>query len=315
MHPPVRLLALDWSSDLPPATVHRICGDRIVARGDNHQSLHADAAGKSHEEVVWMFLRDKEELLDNEVDESVEMDVEESLENALARAVDACVRILDVPRPTTEQMGQALAIARGYSPTKKRQTKEPQKGEGGRRAKTKKPPRYYALLPEVDIERVLDKRTKEDDVPEKGREFFLHLKGHKRVTDRPHVTIVHEKGLPGDSELWERCKHLFAMSTPPVFSFKLGNLVWDDRVMAITVSDLAVSTDHNDPDAKGAEFMANLLEEFKEKMHVTVGTRSKDVPPVEARDLVARWKKGERGIGSCKLDELWVKGRIKGLMG
>ena len=35
---PVRLLALNWSLDQPPATIHRICGDRVLQRGDNHQS-------------------------------------------------------------------------------------------------------------------------------------------------------------------------------------------------------------------------------------------------------------------------------------
>ena len=309
MSPPVRLLALNWSFDIPLATVHRICGDRIVARGDNHQSLHADTKGKSHEDVVWMFLQGAEELLENEVDESVEMDVEESLEDALARAVDACVRVLDVPRPSVEQMGQALAAARGYSPTKKRAAVEASKVK----EKQKKPPRYYALLPEVEVERVLAKVFKADDVEDKGKKFYLHLKQSGRLSERPHVTIVHEKGLPGDTELWERCKDLFAMSVAPVFSFKLGDLVWDDRVMAMTVSDLTVSTDSSDPEAKGAEFVSKLPEELKGKLHVTVGTMNKSILPVEARDLVARWKKGEQSIGSCKLDDLWVKGRIKGL--
>ena len=119
MQPPVRLLALNWSFDLPLATIHRICGDRVAARGENHQTLRADTTAKSHEDVIWLFLEKAEELLENEVDESVEMDVEESLEDALARAVDACVRILGVPRPSAEQMGQALAAARAYSPKKR----------------------------------------------------------------------------------------------------------------------------------------------------------------------------------------------------
>ena len=89
--------------------------------------------------------------------------------------------------------------------------------------------------------------------------------------------------------------------------------MWNDRVMAMTVCDLAVSTQEQDPDGKGVEFVANLSEELKDRLHVTVGTRSKDIPPFEARDMVMAWKKGEKGIESCRLDEVGVKGRVKGL--
>ncbi|EKM56290.1 uncharacterized protein PHACADRAFT_253339 [Phanerochaete carnosa HHB-10118-sp] len=305
MRPPVRLLAFDWSSDLPPATVHRICGDRIVARGENHQTLRADVEGKAHDEVVWMFLSQTEELLDNEVDELVEMSVEESLEDALARAVDACVRILGVPRPSAEQMGQALAAARGYSPTTRRETKE--KKEKARQ------PRYYALIPEIDLERLLGKRFKADDISLRGKEFYRALKANDRVTDRPHITIVHEGNLPAVSELWERTKELHALAAPPLFSLRLSDAVWNDRVMALVVEDVAVAAEAADPEAKGAEFLANVPEELRSQLHVTVGTKAKDIKPVEARDLVEQWKRGETGIESCKLDDVFVKGRIRGL--
>ena len=306
MNPPVRLVAMNWSFDIPLATVHRICGDRVVARGENHQTLRADTARKSHEEVIWMFLQQSEELLDSEVDESIEMDIEEPLEDALARAVDGCVRILGVRRPSVEEIGQALAVARSYAPTTKREI-------NGKKNKTKTP-RYYALLPEVDVERLLDKRMKDDDVSQRGKGLYHILKASERVTDRPHITLVHEKGLPGDIELWERCKAIFALPTPPAFSIKLGHVVWNDRVMAITVSDFTVSTEDQDPDAKGAEFVGHLPEQLRERLHITVGTKNKDIPPVEAMYLVERWKKGEAGIESCPLEEIWVNGRIKGLL-
>lgn len=255
-----------------------------------------------------MFLQDAEELLESEVDESVEMDVEESLEDALARAVDACVRILDVPRPTTEQMGQALAAARDYSPKTRREAKEKQE----KKEKTKQP-RYYALLPEVDVEQILDKRFKGDETSEESGTFYQMLKANGRVTDRPHITIVHEKNLPGEQELWERAKCLSTLATPPLFSFKLTDVVWNDRVMAIPVSDIVVSEDDPDPETNGADFVVNLSEELTNRLHITVGTKSKDVPPVEAMDLVVRWKQGEKGIESCKLGDIWVKGRMKGL--
>ncbi|KAI9458131.1 tRNA ligase kinase domain-containing protein [Lactarius psammicola] len=113
MHPPVRLLALYWSLDRPHAETHRICASRILARGTNHQTLRADGKGKAHEGVLWQFLHTTEPLADDEADIVIEMDVREDFEHALARAVDAVVRVLGLPRPDAEHVGAALARARG----------------------------------------------------------------------------------------------------------------------------------------------------------------------------------------------------------
>ncbi|KAH9027202.1 tRNA ligase kinase domain-containing protein [Lactarius hengduanensis] len=112
-HPPVRLLALHWPLDQPHTETHRICADRILLRGTNHQTLHADQRGKAHESVLWQFLRTTEPLADGEADMVIEMDVREDLEHALSRAIDAVVRVLGLPLPDPERVGAALARARG----------------------------------------------------------------------------------------------------------------------------------------------------------------------------------------------------------
>jgi tRNA ligase len=116
-HPPVRLLALNWSlDDQPHAEIHQICADRIMARGANHQTLHSDEHGKAHEDILWQFLHGTEPLVDGEADTVIEMDVREDLEHALSRAIDAVVRVLGLPRPDTGSVGAALSRARGYRP-------------------------------------------------------------------------------------------------------------------------------------------------------------------------------------------------------
>lgn len=258
-----------------------------------------------------MFLKQGEELLENEVDESVEMNVEESLEDSLARAVDACVRILGVRRPSVEEMGEALAKARAYTPkiTKKAE-KEKGKDAGGE--KPVRPPRYYALMPEVDLERTLKTRMEKEDISAGGKAFYKHLVDNKRIAGQPHVTVVHEKGLPDDQELWDRCRNLAGLPNPPLFVFKLGHAVWNDRVMALTVSDVAVSNEEEDPEAKGVEFVTKLPGALKERLHVTAGTRDSGVNPFEARQLVLDWKNGKTGMEACQLEDVWVKGRVKG---
>ena len=89
--------------------------------------------------------------------------------------------------------------------------------------------------------------------------------------------------------------------------------------MACTVVDVAASTDEEDEDALKAavDLVVGLPAEVRERLHVTVGTRSQDVPPVEARELVVEWKKREGrdvpGVWAVPLDNVWVKGRVKGL--
>lgn len=316
----MRLMALNWSFDVPTSTIHRVCVDRIEERGENHQSLFAGA----HEAVVWHFLKQAEELADDEVDVSVEMEWEASLEDSLARAVDACVRILGVQKPTVEQFGEALSVARAYraKTTAKKPAAAPEQGK--RKEKKEREPRYYGILAEVDLESVLNKRFKEAEAPQTGQAFWEKLVKDKRVATRPHVTIVHSKSLPEQTDLWELCRGLQGEgdgpSHVPTFVFRLGHIVWNTRIMAATVVDLAVSLDNADVEAneKGLDFVLRLPAEVRERLHITVGTRDREVAPVEARSLVWDWKqKGDaagEGVGSIPLKDVWVKGRVEGLV-
>ncbi|CAL1708437.1 unnamed protein product [Somion occarium] len=316
MRPPVRLIGLNWSFDIPQSTIHRICSERVAARGENHQTLRADTS-RSYEDVLWMFLNKAEELQEGEVDASIEMDIEEDLESALKRAVDGCVDILGLPRPDAEKMGEALAVARGYSPPTSKKKDEEKK-------KAPSEPRYFALLPELDLVEVMKKRMNEEDVPPEGKTFWETLLANKRTGDRlPHVTVVHSKSVQGDDSdskrLWDLCRGLNLLPKSPLFTFKLDHVVWNDRVMAVTISNLAVCSDDNlDPQSdertKAIEFVIKLPSDVRERLHITVGTQSQDIPPVEAKDLVERWKAGQKeGIGECAFTDLWVKGRVKGL--
>jgi tRNA ligase len=314
MDPPVRLLALNWSLDRPQATIHRICGDRVFARGDNHQTLHADTLAKAHEDVIWQFIRNSEELVDKEVDVSIEMDIDDTLEQAVDRAVAACVRILGVRQPGAEEIDEAVRKARSYAPQKKKPPQEEKKNK-----KDEQPtPRYFGLLPEVDLVNVVGKQIENaSDMPENGKVFWNALVAGHRITVRPHITVVHSKSLPGASELWERCSQLHRMAIPPSFTFTLGHLVWDKRVMAITVDDFELDNSpdiHSSAGQEGSEFVSKLSEEVRISLHITVGTSDPDVPPFEAKALVEAWRFGKRScIGSLELDGLTARGRMKGL--
>ncbi|EGN92568.1 hypothetical protein SERLA73DRAFT_99105 [Serpula lacrymans var. lacrymans S7.3] len=315
MDPPVRLLALNWALDEPPATIQRICGDRVFSRGDNHQSLRADKITKSHEDAIWQFLKGYEELSDNEMDVTIEMNVEETPEQAIRRAVDGCVDILGLERPSEEKISEAAQLAMGYVPRSKKPDDKKKKKKSDDDDAT---PRYFGLLAEVDLVQSIGEKLREaDDVPESGKALWEQLVSDKRVAGRPHVTIVHRNTLPAEYELWERCSALHRTPAPPLFKFNLGHLVWNERVMAITVDDLEVDTDalgHTDDGQEGHEFVSKLPEEVRGRMHITVGTRDANVLPIEGKSIVEAWRKNRGdGVESMELEGIHAKGRIKGL--
>jgi len=255
----------------------------------------------AHEDVIWMFLNQMEELGDNEVDVSVEMSVEDTLEQAVNKAIDGCVKVLGVERPNKEKVDEALRVAMGYAPkTKKADDKKDIKAT----------PRYFGLLPEVNLLDILGPTL---STQAGGDSFWEHLIAKNRVTKRPHVTIVHKNSLPAESDLWERCMGLHRMQAPPLFQLSLGHILWNKRVMAITVDDidLAAMISAN----AGGEFISKLPPEVKNRLHITVGTKEADVKPVEAKDLVQDWRMGIRkdDVSSIGLEGVVVTGRIKGL--
>ncbi|KAH0834656.1 RNA ligase-domain-containing protein [Lanmaoa asiatica] len=314
IYSPVRLLALNWVLDQPQTTVLRLCGDRIFDRGDKHQTLRADKVRKSHENVIRQFIIRTEELANSEVDASIEMNISEPLEAAVARAVDGCVNILGLERPSQERIDEAVAVAKGYAPETKKGADKNEK-----KAKASAPPRYFGILADLDLEAlVTSQMEREEDIPCNGRTFWRKLVSDKRIAGRPHITIVHKACLPAEADLWERCSVLDQLPAPPLFSFTLGHLVWNDRVMALAVEDLELAKEldnDDDPGQEKHEFVSKLPAEVRDSLHITVGTLNADVLPYEAKGLVEVWRKGKRtGIGSLELEGLSARGRIRGLM-
>lgn len=253
-----------------------------------------------------MFLNQSEKIDDNEVDEVVEMDIEDDFEHNLARAIDACVRILGLPKPTQERVGQAMAAARGYTPTTKKEDEAPKGNLKG--------PRYYALAPELSITELVNDRLSKGHSPPEAKRFWEALKTAKRVTAVPHITLVHNKSLPQEQALWDRCSDLFLSPNPPSFSFRITHLLLNQRVMSLVVDDLrATSTPGGDA---GAQKFVSLLEgRVKGGLHITVGTQNASIPPIEGKTLVEAWKRGNaNGVIVLPLDDVSATGRVKGLV-
>ncbi|KAJ7092331.1 RNA ligase-domain-containing protein [Mycena belliarum] len=323
-NPAVRLLALNWSLEgTEPAEAYRICAERIDARGANHQTLRATDIDSAP--ILRMFVNTTEPLVPSEVDSVVEMVLGEGLDDAVARAAREVAHILGRPAPPPAKVAEGTAKARAYSvaPTNEKEArgknektqdkgkgkgKEPNAGEVDQKKKGK-PPRYYALLPEVSLESLLAGPLAQDPL-------YKHLHKEQRVALRPHVTLVHSKALaePGAEALWTRCAALDARPEDgAVFRCALGSVVWDGRVMAVTIDDVLLEREATGQ--AGAEFVSTLTEDVRKRLHITVGTRDASVPAVEGKKLVEAWRAGKTaGIKSLQLKGVTATARVQGLI-
>ena len=128
-------------------------------------------------------------------------------------AVEGCVAAMGLEIPSDEKIQEGLDrdIVRDYAPTVKKPDRDNPKGK-------KLDVRYYGLLPEVDLEVLLDRALANEHKSDKN--FWMQLKTNHRVTKRPHVTIVHKNTIDTERDLWNRCAALHEMSTaiPPFFN-------------------------------------------------------------------------------------------------
>ena len=259
-----------------------------------------------------MFIHSKQELIPNEeVDNNViEMDITASMQDSIKRAVEGCANALGLDMPCDERIKEGLEVARGYTPDL---VKKKRDDDGGDEKKGKKwEARYYGLLPEIDLVGLLDP-VFVDIRSSSGSDLWTALKTDQRVAKRPHVTIVHRHSMHAERDLWNRCVALHhpTTTTTTMFKGRLSHVVWNERVMAITVDDLDVVGEEQ------KEFVTKLSNDVKDRLHITVGTKEEKILPVEAKAMVEKWKKhrgDDGGIQSIPLDNRIVYGRIKGLI-
>lgn len=341
----MRLVALVWptnSTSLPRDKFHSLCAARIVERGQNHQTLRA---GDEHEDVIWKFLGqhepfdDSANVADSKFDEVVEMKAEWEQAEALERAIEALSKIegvlpVDAQAPLPKsKVDEAVAFAKSWTTTIRKET-APAAAQKPRAKATAA--RYYGIAADVDLAKIV-----EAHLPAAAKSdpdgLWPALVKALRVERKPHVTLVHRNELEHADEavcavktaLWDRYEALVeaAVKNPAAgarldVELTLGpRLVWDSRAMAVEVSGL-VSTAPSPSSAAaadGAPARPEVELPDHKSAHITVGTRSSDIRPVEGKFLMqaaaqgATTTKDGGEIYEVRIGEIKVPGRLAGL--
>ncbi|MCJ1286285.1 hypothetical protein MMC26_005630 [Xylographa opegraphella] len=340
--PDVRFVALHYVHDpksqmLPE--IRRVTRERVLNRGDNHQTIQAGSKDQSEIIGIMNGFLDRFEPLNPEAepdsgfDEVINLDVIESSRHNLETVVNtlrAAYPKLIPEAPTAMELDEAIAAALDeYQPDIKHdlsfQSKNNNKGLGDAQSSNWRENRriaqepksksdkieYFCLrVPTTQIVSILES-TFRSQAPIVSR-FYHQLQQTRRVQPSFHVTLIHRSAMPQHKDLWQRLTslHIGASASQnhiaePVLGkcrAQLERVVWDDRVMCII-----------------ARIVDQQWESVNTVPHVTIGTASPSIKPKESNDLLLRWlnhgASEETGIHDVLLlGEADVYGEVKAVL-
>ncbi|ODN95239.1 hypothetical protein L198_04627 [Cryptococcus wingfieldii CBS 7118] len=342
----VRLIGVTWGLDeIPYYKVLRVLSDRIVARGDNHQTLRPDLSVEAeHEAIVGRFMRNYAPA-DPEIFETfIQLSVLDNARESLGKVIEGLEKIICLPKPSEEQVLAGIQAAEQYRVTTPYHPAP----------KLSKPTRFYSLQLEIDLwefaSRAITSLSHGQTSQNGAKAFLDDLRRDQRITSRPHVTLSHETNVKAErleggraaedgtpletgqdagleETMWETCKTVLTSDYPTLYDYALSYLVWDDRMMAFMLDDLQpASASSTERTADDSHHIGKILPPTARRdLHVTVGTVSQEVNPFESRLLVRQLRdKMERGeeIGESGEGEQVADGggkvrwlRIQGLRG
>lgn len=300
-HKDARLIAMNFAhKDLNE--VRRITRERVLQRGDNHQTIQAASDQVKVISIMENFLDrfqpcDPDNLPDMGFDHVVDLDPSQDSRvnlETMVRELHNKYPSLVASVPSAEAMDEAINAAlhdynpnlRHTIPDRKDKNKGPNSGQSQQaKAPKKKVLEYMSLsVPEKDVKAALESAFKGADAESSG--FFHRLQQSGRVQASFHVTLMHRSSSKEHPELWADYVKMQAECTHPdghlgECEVELERVVFDDRIMAIVVR----LTDSSDK-----------WKCVNKVAHITVGTRDESVKPKESNGLLTRWL--ELGSGS-----------------
>ncbi|KFA75033.1 hypothetical protein S40288_06590 [Stachybotrys chartarum IBT 40288] len=306
-HANVKLVCLNFRHDEDRIDeIRQITRERVLERGDNHQTIHAASDKDKFLAVMEGFVNRFEPCNpyvrpDDGFDLVIDLDPTVGSRSNLATTVKHLNQSLPglVEKvPTEEELDAAIEVALGYKPEFTHDITERQRGnkEQKKLPQRKRNVEYVGVtVPSHEINTILDK-TFGGGNPQQSR-FYMQLKQTRRIQPQFHVTLIHRAMSATHPDLWQRYMslHEAAGGTDEKLGecrVMLERIVHDDRIMCIVVRLI-------DEDEK--------WECVNRVAHITIGTRDTSVKPKESNDLLAKWLEvgasGDGGITEIIFDE------------
>ena len=330
--PSARFVALHYVHDRDNwSQVRQATQERVLARGDNHQTIHVSRGSQDIINIMDGFMHrfepvDSHSPPDDRFDLVIDLDPcapsRKNLDTVVNELYDRYPNLFaDQKKPTARDMDRATdAALQDYTVAvdqkhqiaardpRPNRAPQPSSRAPAAPAALPRPPEFefFAVhLRPNGVRAVLDALFAA--APPETAATYHALRQHNRLQPAFHVTLLHRADAPSHPEYWDQLCALSAASPHPALaslgpcSVRLERLVWDARVMAF-VARLIPPDAPATPDTPRWRAVAPTA-------HVTVGTVAKHVRPVEANALLARWV--ARGPGVDGVREALVEGTVE----
>ncbi|KAH6880164.1 RNA ligase-domain-containing protein [Thelonectria olida] len=231
-HSTAKLVCLNFKHDEDSIDeIRRITQERVIQRGDNHQTIHAASDQSKFIGVMEGFVNRFEACSphsrpDDGFDVVIDLDPTTGSRQNLETVVTQLNKyfpnlVKEVPGP--EQLDEAMAVALGYMPDFKHDIPDRGKkngsgkqGKGQQQASQKKPKppalEYMSVcLNSKEVNDILEEAFNSIG-PETSR-FYKQLKQTRRVQPKFHVTLLHRASSHEHPELWHRYSTLHCDAT------------------------------------------------------------------------------------------------------
>ncbi|KAA1064922.1 hypothetical protein PGT21_019322 [Puccinia graminis f. sp. tritici] len=287
----VRMVAVTWDLEAHSSgELHQIAAQRIVQRGENHQSLRPELTSgglEAHDAILWRFLKTLEDFdpdinpEDQPFRHIIQLKFADSIENNLE---DLCAQLSKIcpgllapeDRIDSQKMKNALETARAYKPSIKKEMKV----EAALQS-----PRYFGVKLDVDLKKLVGElleafdQTSQEPTQKAGHKMFTELVKNRRITATPHLTLVHQNQTEESEEmkqLWDEYQGR-VLARKVAFGLLLGpKLIWNNRVMILEARVRTQSPGDSATDPAPTSI----------RYHVTIGTADESIRPVEGFDLL-----------------------------
>lgn len=328
--------------------IRRALQERVLTRGDNHQTIQAASDPQKIVGIMEGFLSrfepvDIERAPDSEFDTIIDLNPQlssrENLETVVSKLYNEYPNLFgDMPSATA--MDEAIEAAlseykpeikvdlsktfggskskddrRDSGPNARSMQNGKSSGQGpmAKPAKQPKPIFFGIRLPAERVRAILATVFRDKDA--NIARFYRQLEQTRRVQTEFHVTLIHQANSGEQPQTWAALNELWAGIFLPLYEqAKL------DKKMAPQEPELGKCKVHLERlvwDDRIMAFVVRIMNEgtgmqFKTTnrvAHVTVGTASSTVKPKESNDLLARWM--ERGSGGdTGIQEIQVRGEV-----
>lgn len=216
--PNVTIVCLNFRHDENAmGEIRRTTRERVLQRGDNHQTIHAGTDQEKFMGVMDGFLNRFEPCSplvrpDDGFDTVIDLDPLAGSRKSLETVVSQLHKIfpnLVKEVPSSDQLDAAIEAALGYKPDFRHDI--PDRGNRDKPKSTaapeaKKKPRqleYMSIaVPHNTVDKILEKAFDSND--KLLSRFYMQLKQTRRVQTAFHVTLMHHAAAMENPELWQR---------------------------------------------------------------------------------------------------------------